>query len=388
MEKALDQTRDRKRLLAGCMYFFLVNGALVLMTSSLLVYLMRDYQLPYDQGGLLLTTQAVGSITTSFLSGPLSIWIGRKRTLLLAACGFCFSFLMIALMPPLPILLLALFLSGLAWGISNNLVNFLVVRVTDGNSSQISRVHAVFSIGGFLAPLLVALSVRFNLSWRIPAAFIAALSLGLIVYTRYMPVPESKKMTGDKKPVSLAFLKAWRLYLFMSMLFLYVGVEAGFSGWLVTYLSAWRNLEAALAQTMLSTLWIAMIVGRITTSLIGQYYRKDRFLLLEAIGISASALLLLLAAQPGWLIVAVVLLGLSMSAFYGMVVANASWLITESTIASGLLMSLGGLGASLMPLLAGIYAENHGISAGLWVLFIAAGCLLLLAVLNVIFPKK
>jgi fucose permease len=83
-----------------------------------------------------------------------------------------------------------------------------------------------------------------------------------------------------------------------------------------------------------------------------------------------------------------VLLGLSMSAFYGMVVANASWLVVESTIASGLLMSLGGLGASLMPLIAGIYAESSGIAAGLWVLFIAAALLLLLAVLNAIFPRK
>ncbi|MDW7657277.1 MAG: MFS transporter [Bacillota bacterium] len=365
MEQAIDQAREKKRLLAGCMYFFLVNGALVLMTSSLLVFLMQDYHLSYDQGGLLLTTQAVGSITTSFLSGPLSIWIGRKRTLLLAAFGFCISFLLITLMPPLPILLLALFLSGLAWGISNNLVNFLVVRATDGNSSQISRVHTVFSIGGFLAPLLVALAVRLDLSWRWPAAVIAVLSLGLIVYTRFMPVPESKKRTGDKKPVSLTFLKKWRLYLFMTMLFLYVGIEVGFSGWLVTYLTTWRNLEASLAQTLLSTLWIAMIVGRIITSIFGQYYRKDRFLLLEAIGISASALLLILAIQPGWLVVAVVLLGLSMSAFYGMVVANASWLVAESTIASGLLMSLGGLGASLMPLIAGIYADSSGIAAGL-----------------------
>jgi fucose permease len=388
MDKEIAPTQVKKRLLAGCMYFFLVNGALVLMTSSLLVFLMRDYRLSYDQGGLLLTTQAVGSITTSFLSGPLSIWIGRKRTLLLAACGFCISFLVIALMPPLPLLQIALFLSGLAWGISNNLINFLVVRVTDGNSSQISRVHTVFSIGGFLAPLLVALAVRLNLSWRLPAAFIAVLSLGLVFYTRFMPVPESKKKTGDKKPVSFTFLKSWRLYLFMLMLFLYVGVEAGFSGWLVTYLTTWRNLEASLAQTLLSTLWVAMIVGRIITSIIGHNYRKDRFLLLESIGICASALLLILAVQPGWLIVAVVLLGLSMSAFYGMVVANASWLVVESTIASGLLMSLGGLGASLMPLIAGIYAESSGIAAGLWVLFIAAALLLLLAVLNAIFPRK
>jgi Na+/melibiose symporter-like transporter len=93
-----DQTARNSRLLQfGCMAFFLVNGALVLLTSSLLVFLMQDYNLTYDQGGLLLTIQAVGNIATSFLSGPLALRIGRKRTLILAALGFSLSLGLVAL---------------------------------------------------------------------------------------------------------------------------------------------------------------------------------------------------------------------------------------------------------------------------------------------------
>ncbi|MEA4888015.1 MAG: MFS transporter [Clostridiaceae bacterium] len=377
------QSPVNKRFLLGCMYFFLVNGAMVLMTSSLLVYLMRDYQLSYDEGGLLLSIQAIGSLLSNFLSGPLSVWIGRKKTLLITAAGFCLGFAGIALTPPIPVLYCVLFITGLAWGSSNNMINFLVVRATNGDSSKISLVHTCFSIGAFIAPLLVALSVRLNIGWQWPAALVALMAFILFFVTLMMPIQESAKSTGQKKPVSLKFLKEWRLYLYMLMLFTYVGVETGFSGWLVTYLSTWRNFAPTAAQSMLSCLWIAIIVGRISIFLYGSKLKKAPFLMIEAIGISSAALLLILSSHPALLIGAVILLGLSMAGFYGMVVTNASSLVAESSVASGLMMSLGGLGATVMPLVAGLFANSSGIVAGLWALFIATVLLFLLTVLNV-----
>ena len=383
----MQEPADR-RFMFSCMYFFLVNGALVLMTSSLLVYLMRDYRLSYDRGGLLLSIQAVGSLLANFLSGPLSIRIGRKRTLILTAAGFAAGFAGIALTPPLPLLYLALFISGLAWGCSNNLINFLVVRATKGDSGKISLVHMCFSVGAFLAPLLVALTARLRLCWQLPAALIALMSLSLVFVARAMPIQESDRPAGQAKTSALRFLKEWRLYLFMLLLFTYVGIETGFSGWLVTYLTTRRGFDPALAQAMLSTLWVAMIAGRLLVYLFGGRLKKARFLLLEAIGVCAFSLLLILAGRPALLIGAVVLLGLSLSAFYGMVVANASSLVAKSSVASGLMMSLGGLGATAMPLIAGVFANNSGIVAGLWFLFAAAAFLLLLSFLNAVFQEK
>ena len=389
MATQADQTAQNSRLLQfGCMAFFLVNGALVLLTSSLLVFLMQDYNLTYDQGGLLLTIQAVGNIATSFLSGPLALRIGRKRTLILAALGFSLSLGLVALAPPLWILQLALFLSGLAWGTCNNLVNFIIVQVSGGHSGRISRVHTSFSIGAFLAPLLVALAVRLGISWRWPVALIAVAAAGLVLLAVFLPIPETSAAGERSAPQNKGYLRDWRLYLYMLLLFLYVGIETGFSGWLVTYLTGHRHLDPSVAQSLLSGLWIAMIAGRVLVSVFGHRLNKSRFLLLEAIGAVLAALLLIRASQPVFLALAVFGLGLSLSAFYGMVIANASHLVAESPVASGLIMGLGGLGASLMPLLAGVFAASQGIVAGLWALFTAALCLLALTVVNALFPHR
>lgn len=370
------------QLMLGCAYFFLVNGSAVLMTNALLVFLIRDYHLSYDQGGFLLTIQAAGNIVMSFLSGPISLRIGNKRTLLFSAVGFAASLLIIAIRPPLIMLQLALFLSGLAWGICNNLINYLVVCATDGNSRFISLIHAMFSMGAFLSPLLVSFTVRLQISWRWAVVILLIFAIGLLLYTLFMPIPEMKKESIKKGPASLHFLRSWHLYLYMLMLFLYVGIETGFSGWLVTYLTVQRGIETSLAQALLSGLWIAMICGRVGVSVFGHSVRKTSFLLIEAVGICFASLFLILSHNLTLLSVAVFFLGLSMSAFYGMVISNAGWLVAKTSVASGLMVASGGLGASLMPLICGMIAENRGVLHGLWFLFGTSVLLFFLCVLN------
>ncbi|MHB8964318.1 MAG: MFS transporter, partial [Saccharofermentanales bacterium] len=187
---------------------------------------------------------------------------------------------------------------------------------------------------------------------------------------------------------SSSFLRDWRFYLFMMMLFLYVGVETGFSGWIVTYLSGIRHFDASAAQSLLSVMWISIIIGRLAVAFYGSRFMKARFLMLEGCGITFAALGMILFTNQGMLVLSVIVLGLSLSAFYGMVVANASYLITRSSRASGMMMAFGSLGASVLPYLAGVFAGMKDIVAGLWVLFAGAGILMLLTILHLTAPKS
>ncbi len=372
--------------MAGSMFFFIITGMALLMTSSTLIYLMRDYGLSYEEGGLLLTVQAAGSIITNYLSSHLAGRFGIRRTLILTAAGFVVSFGLITLTPPLPVLYAGLFLSGLSWGSSNNLINYLIVRETGGHSGRIAAVHTSFSIGAFLAPLATALTARIGISWRWGPGAIAVLSVALVAAAAAMPVEESIPSSGTKVPRRNDFFTDWRFYVFMALLFLYVGVETGTSGWIVAYLSEFRGFSAPAAQSMLSALWISMIAGRLAVSVIGGKVRKARFLMLEGCGVAAGSLALILFSTPALLVAAVLFLGLSMSAFYGMVVSNASYLITHSSRASGLIMAAGSLGASALPFMAGVFAERSGLSAGLWVLAATSGILAILSIVNALGP--
>jgi FHS family glucose/mannose:H+ symporter-like MFS transporter len=387
-ENAMKPLKLSKRFLLGCMYIFLVTGAMVVMTSSVLTYLMQYYHLSYEQGGLLLSIQAGGCLLSTFLSGALAIRIGRKSTLLLAAGCFLLGYTGLTLLPPLLLLQVLLFIAGLGWGAFNNLVNYLLALAIQGDSGKLILVHSSYSIGAFLAPFLVGLSVGLGLSWRIPTGLIAVLSLVLIVVIMAMPIQESSPGAGENNKFSLAFLRKWRFYLYMLLLFAYVGTEMGIIGWLVTYLTELRQYRIPDAQYLLSVLMVSMIAGRIAVSFLSSRFRKSLFLMIEGISIFLCVLLLINASLPPLITIAVILVGLSFSAFYAMVLVNASNLIVESSLVSGLIMSLGGLGATVTPLLVGIFAEKGGIMAGLRFLVVLAGLLLALTIINFIAHRQ
>jgi len=378
----MDMPRLSKRFLLGCMYIFLINGAIVLMTSAILADLMQDYRLTYDQGGLLIAIQSIGCLLSNFLSGAAALRFGNKFTLTLAGVCFLVGYAGIALQPSLLLLQILLFVTGLGWGSFNNLVNFLMNQATHGDSGKITMVHTSFSVGAFLAPLLVGQMARHGIGWRWPVAIIAAGSLLLVFVILVMPLHAAARSTRQTKPLNLDFLRQWRYYLYMLLLFTYCGTEISCSSWLVTYLTAVRHYDAINAQTMLSVLWVAIIAGRILVSILGSRLKKAAFLLLEGIGTLAGALLLAGSSQPLTLTLAVVLIGFSLSAFYGMVIANATGLIFESSLASGLMMSLGGLGSTVVPYLIGAVAASSGITSGIWCLAGLAGLLMLQTLVN------
>lgn len=371
-----------KRFMFGSLYIFLITGAIVVMTSSILTYLMQHYSLNYDQGGLLLSLAAIGSVLSNFLSGALAIRIGRKSALLLAAVCYVIGYGGMSLLPPLPILYLLIFITGLGWGAFNNLVNFLLTLAVRGDSSKIVLVHTSYSAGALLAPLLVGLFVGFGLTWQIPVAIIAGFSLLLILIIWIMPIPEVVLAVGHKTKISLAFLRKGRFYLYVLLFFTYVGAEAGFYGWIVTYLTTLRSFSDPDAQLLLSLLWVSILVGRVAVVIFGRLLPNSLFLLIEGGGVLIGALLLILAKQPMLLTVAVVFTGLSLSSFYGMIIANASDLLTESTLASGIMLSFGGVGATVIPLMIGVLAKQSGLMTGLIFLAAMSGFLLLLTIIN------
>lgn len=378
----MDKPINNTRFLLGSMYIFLVTGSMVLMTSALLSNLMQHYRLSYEQGGLLLSLLAAGSLISNFLSGALAMRFGRKATLCIAAFCYLAGYAGLTLLPPLWALQILLFITGLGWGAFNNLINFLVTLVTGGDGRKILMVHTAFSIGAFLAPLLLGITVSYGLSWRIPAGIQAFLSLLLVFSVLLMPIPENKDAARGRQPLNLGFLRKWRFYLYMLLLFTYVGAETSYSGWLVSYLTGSQDFAGADAQFLLSIMWVAIIAGRIAIAFLASKRRMAAIMLIQGIVVFVGSLLLILTGQPFWLGVSVVIIGLSLSAFYGMILANASDLVVESSLASGLMMALGSLGATLMPLLVGIFAENAGVLAGMRFLTASAGFLFLLTAVS------
>lgn len=378
---------DKLFFFSSC-YAYFVNGLLILMTGTVLTYLMQDYGLDYNLGGFLVSVQAIGNLLSGLFSGAIIYLLGRRKSLLLVATAFTIGFGGI-IFASSPILLFALmFLTGIGWGLNNNLLNILVTEATDGNSSYTNLLHMSFAIGAFISPLIVSTLVGFNISWKVPVLLIAVASASLAPIFTKMPLEEKIKEEKGKKKLSFAFLKDPQYFIYTIILFCYVGSETCLNSWLITYLVERGIMEITRAQMILSLLWLVIIFGRIVIAYISSYIRKDVLLTVQCIGMFASIGIFLINKNPMIAIIAIIAIGLSMAGIYPTTVANASYIVTGEGLGSGVMFAGGGLGAAVVPYLAGAIAKNKGILVGMLSTLIIVVIMVILAVINMMIIKR
>lgn len=381
--------KDKKSVifLLGNFYAFFITGAMILVLGAVMPYILRDYQLGYDQGGTLLLLQAMGNLIAAILGGVISVYVGRRAVLVFGALTYAIGYGGIAFASSPVALYILVTLSGLGWGIINNLVNVVVSERSKGDAFTINLLHTMFGVGALTGPFLVSIAIGLDLDWRIAMATLATLSLMLAYVFLRMDLPELVSNTdmetqSKKSKISFTFLNDVRFYVFMLLLFFYVGSESIINGWLATYLLDTGIADEYSARGLLSITWFAVIIGRLGCALLSKYTSKEMLLLAGGLGSVLFAILLLFSSNLLMIYVSVIGLGLSFAGMYPNTVANADYMIQGSGTASGIMFSGGGLGASLIPYIVGLRAESRGIAAGMNTLMLTVLVLASLCAIN------
>ncbi len=383
MKKKMD-----KLFFLSCCYSHFINGLLALMTGAILAYLMEDYGLTYNQGGLLISMQAIGILLAVLFSGVIVHFLGRRITLVSVGILFSIGFGGLILTSSPILLFVFIFLTGIGWGINSNLLNVLVSEATDGDSGYINILHMSFAVGAFMAPIMISLFRGQEISWKVPVALVALASISVALLFLKIPIEEPVKQQKVKINFSFDFLKDPKYMIYLMIFFCYVGAETGLNAWLISYLVQQNLMAADKAPLMLSVLWAAIIIGRMTVAYVSRYIRKD--LLLAGISISAFVFisLFLLNKDPNLTMILVIAIGLSLAGIYPTNVSNASYILTGTAMATGILFAGGALGASVVPYLAGAIAEKNGILAGLISTLVVVFVMVILTIINVILIQK
>jgi fucose permease len=414
----LIKSRKTFLFLLGNYYAFLVNGALVLLLGAVMPYLLEDYQLGYDQGGTLIMLQAAGNLIATLAGGIVSAYIGKRSVLVFGAIAFAAGYSGVIFVPLPGAIYFFLVLSGLGWGIINNLVNVIVSDKVKGDAGTINILHMAFGVGAFVGPFLVSIAVSTGLGWRAAMGSVAVFAVILAYVFLRMDLPGSSTnknameqtthkilqgaaqdesftvqsaasdMKQEKGRIPLAFFKDPRFYVFMLILFFYVGSETSVNGWLTTYILDTGTADEFFAQRVLSITWLAVIIGRLACAWLSKYLSKEALLLAGGVGSILFVVLLILSGSPLMVYVSVIGLGLSFAGIYPTTVANAEYLIKGSGVVSGLIFSFGGLGATLVPYFIGLRAEAGGIGSGMTTLIITLLLMALLCAVNLLLSKR
>ena len=349
-----------------CSYgVFVINGMLALSIGSLLPFIRDARGLDYAFCGLIVSLHSVGNLISSFLGGTLPVFIGRKKSILLFNAFFALSYLMIIFGGSRLLVALAFFMTGLARGATSNFCNTTINSLAPGVAWTINALHAMFSIGAFLFPILLTVLTANNSGNWIYACYFM-LAMGIISWLLYYIIPtDPDKIQQKEKGGSFGFFREPLFYLCVLTLFFYLCAEQGVIGWMVTYFQDTGFLDASLSQMTASVQWIMILAGRLTTAWLSTRMKKERLLVVMGIGLVAFFFLLLFARSTPLIVFGIMGFGYSMAGIYPTTVSFSGNLIEKYPIAWSFILTLASIGSIVMPTIIGRVAETAGIFYGM-----------------------
>ncbi len=362
-------TKDKKKQFFFSYGVFMINGMLALSIGSLLPYVREAKGLDYAFSGMLVSLHSVGNLASSFMAGILPAFLGRKKSILLFESFFALAFLLLIFGQGPVALVLAFLLTGLARGAASNFNNATINALAPGQAWMINGLHAMFSIGAFLFPLLLTALTAYGAENWIYACYFM-LVMGILTWMLYFLIPveegaEKKESLSDKKKADYGFFKEPMFWLTTSILFFYLCAEQGVIGWLITYFKDSGLLSASLSQVMASVLWIMILAGRLTAAWLSTRVKKENLLVIMGIGFVFFFFVLLFGRSTGVIVLGIMGFGYSMAGIYPTTVSFTGHLNQRYLLSWSFTLTMASMGSILMPSVIGRIAESAGIVYGM-----------------------
>jgi fucose permease len=408
-----------------------VYGLLAALPGSVLPTLERNQYLPTDSAvGTFLLINAIGAVLAYLVSGPIIDRLGKKSALLLGATTVIVSmagFALVVTKLQAATALLLIFACSLALGLGANAIvaagHALVADVAASwRNAALNLLDICFGLGLASLPLVVQrLQQRGGLGmifWTLAGA--AVLLLLLVLVSRFpAPMHPESYPIGETK----GLLKNPSFLLLAVALFMYVGTEVSVGKWVVTFMErdglilASQGLSTARVEALsrtspellsrffehdpigygiagyalrtLTLFAVALLVGRLVSSLLLGILRVNSFLLITAGSIltTISLLVAFTADTSGTVRLGLIAAGFGMGPIFPTSVGLASVMMPRiAGTAMSLVMGIGFAGLLLIPPAVGYLSSAAGgpsgsVRTGLVAVLVASAIMLVLHVL-------
>lgn len=372
------QSREDTLLRAMLLTYFL-SGWTALF-GTLLPFLRQAHGLNYELSGLLISCKSVGNLAAMLGSGLLTVYLGRRRCVLLMTSWAAVSYLILASGWGSPALLLgACLLEGAAAGGIANFSNTVISTLPGEKATRgFNLLHGSYAVGAFLSPLALAVCVALwpRRGWQVMTGALGVLCLvQMAVYAGMALPPDSGG--GSLKTADMAFLRSRRFWLGTGMIFFYLAVEYAILGWLVTYFQDAGVLSPQAARLMNSLLWLLMFAGRVLGAFLTGKVSRNAILVVDGVGLFACFLWMLSASQPWAVALGLMGVGAFMATLYPTAFAFGSDHIKGNDLGCGLMNFIGAVGGAIAPAMVGFAAERTGnIRAGMTLVAVVIALLL------------
>ncbi len=354
----------RLRPLASTYAYYAAFIGLGLISASLgptLPGLAEQTRSDLGQISGLFLARSTGYMVGSFVGGRFYDRIPGNPVMAGALLVMALGMTAAPLLPTLWVLAAVLFGVGLGEGTVDVGGNTLLVWIHRSRvGPYMNALHFMFGLGAFLSPLVIAQAVIWSGGIQLGYWMLAVYVLPLIIWLAREPSPISE--VEQDRTAAIRIHVNWPLVgLIALFMFLYVGAEVGFGGWVYTYALNMGLADETSAFFLTSLFWGALTLGRLLSIPITARLRPRTVLLADMVGALASVALLLALPTSRWALwVGIFGAGLSLATVFPTVITWAERRITLSGLVTSIFLVGASLGAMFLPWLIGQLFEGRG----------------------------
>lgn len=359
-------TRPRLILLA-CYMAFIALGVCDTILGPTFESLSQRFAMPLDNAGIFTGVQFVSATAALLITGRLLDRINARFILAAGVLLIGIGTLLMSTATSLPAAFFAILLWGFGLGVLDVSPNVVVASLTPDNAAaSLNLLNFFWGIGAIVGPQVVNFALGkgdFTLAYKVTGIFALALVIPFLnASVRVRSITQSE---GKQQRVYLIILLP-----FIVMLLLYVGVEKGIGGWLFTQLTRVARSTEATATIAVSIFWAGLAVARVLAGIVLRRLTDTQFLMLATILIFIGAGLIVVAPTVESLsLVSAFVMGLGCGPIFPTALAIAARAHPESRgTATGIMMSLGTVGAAAIPWIQG--RIGGGVNGGMIVIVV------------------
>ncbi|KAH3666111.1 hypothetical protein OGAPHI_004300 [Ogataea philodendri] len=363
---------------------FMIMGILDQSLGSVMEYLLEDYHTDRTHLSNLFIFQALGYILASFTNNKLYKQLGLKglfplSLVLMGSWSAAFA----AKLNLGPLIFFAM-VNGIGFGTADCAMNLYVGNLKYSNQ-LLGTMHAFYGFGCFISPLLCTYLIHQGFSWNqyyiiilalISVELVGALTLFThetgLKYQYQLKLDREKE--GDEDEVTfIQIVKNKYVLFFSTCLFFYLGSELSLGVWLFNYLLRIHEFTDSSSSYVTSAYWIFLTAGRLVLGLVTGHLFDD----FETKGMIIYCTLVTIGVCVFWLFNHIPLIMITSICFVGFFVGpmfSVTVVISMKTLPKRLstagvaiICGLGAMGATVMPYIMGLIADNTagGDGAGL-----------------------
>ena len=353
---------------------FALDGVATTLLGPILPSLTSHFSLNDEQAGRFFMAQFAGAIAGSLASGRSYTTWGGGRTLFAGfaaiACGVA-----VAGRDSLALSFAGVCLYGVGIGLVTPAINLLAADESGGRrTANLNALNASWCAGAVAGPPLILRLLATHPLIQVLEGFTLALAL----LAAYFVFPPAVAGAGPAAKVGGGFHLQRIVVLTCCFLFLYVGMENGVNGWLVSFGLRAKGMQVTTVAYSHAMFWGAILAGRLLAAFWPAALSDARLIVGGILAALAGTVMFVVSSTGIFYFAGIFLAGLGMSVIFPTTISVFMGRGgVDAQRSAGLVFACASLGGAAIPWLIGrVSSWLLDLQTAMWIL-IACGVLML-----------